>query len=68
MSEKSAAPQRDSLVGGENGPLERFAPAGACLPAANSLCSGEERVYHVAAGGPNRKFRFIRLNQQLLLR
>ncbi len=42
---------------GKNGPLERFDPAGACLPAVNSLCSGEERVYPVAAEGPNRKFR-----------
>ena len=40
-------------------PLERFDPAGACLPAVNSLCSGEERVYHVAAEGPNRKFRTL---------
>ena len=37
-------------------PLERFDPVAACLPAVNSLCSGEERVYHIAAEGPNRKF------------
>ena len=33
--------------------------SGALAAAVNSLCSGEERVYHVAAEGPNRKFRLV---------
>ena len=52
QQQRLQAPQQ---IGGQ--PRLAPDPAGACLPAANSLCSGDERVYHVAAGGANRKFR-----------